>query len=316
MNIIIVRNNGADAKNISLLSIVLLLIIIFLLMGWAYNYLMSGSSFLFSAEVSEHESILAIQTIHNEQKKIKYLEISIDSQIENFATKLAKLQSQLIQLDSVGEKLVKVAKLDRKEFNFDTIKAIGGPDREKESEGSDLLVIKSSTNIQLRLTEIQNELSKKSQQLYAIEALYDDKLYRDTVTPQGKPAEKGWISSYFGKRKDPFTGKKSKHRGIDVAGKANTHIIATASGIITWAKKKSGYGNLVEISHGNGLVTRYGHCKKILVKEGQIVEQGEKIATIGTTGRSTGPHVHYEVIKKGVKINPLSYVKKKNKENL
>jgi murein DD-endopeptidase MepM/ murein hydrolase activator NlpD len=309
MNIIIVRHNGSDAKNISLLSLVLLLIISFLLIAWTYNYIRPDLNLSTSQSKIESESELMIQTIHREQKKIKSIQVNIDVQIENFAVKLAKLQSQLIQLDNVGEKLVKATNLNSKEFNFNRVNAIGGPRGEKELEGSELLTIKNAANIEVRLLEIQNELSNKSQQLYAIEALLDDQLYRETVTPHGKPADKGWISSYFGKRKDPFTGKNKKHRGIDIAGKTNSNIIATASGIITWAKKKSGYGNMVEIQHGNGLVTRYGHCKKILVNKGQIVQQGEKIATIGSTGRSTGPHVHYEVLKEGVKINPIRYIK-------
>lgn len=304
MNIIIIRNNGADAKSISLSTVILVLIIIFFAAAWTSNYYTSLTKNRVTSE--DENSKLALQVIHREQKKIKDLQATIDFQIDTFVVKLAQIQSRLIQLDHVGEKLVEVSKLNKKEFNFDQIVSIGGPE---------LIVDKDSQNIEHRLSEIQAELKIKSMQLFALEALYDDRLYLDSVTPKGKPAEKGWISSYFGKRKDPFTGKNSHHTGVDLAGKENSNIIATATGMVTWAKKRSGYGNLVEITHGNGLVTRYGHCKKILVKEGQKINQGDKIATIGSTGRSTGPHVHYEVLRNGQKINPISYVKKKRLDN-
>ncbi|MFK5893881.1 MAG: M23 family metallopeptidase [Pseudomonadota bacterium] len=300
MNIIITGESGQVTKSFSLSSIFLyLLLSIVLLTGLFSFYTSYLIKFPFFSPAGNKDNQAVIQLLQKQQQEIDELQSDIEYQLDNFVLKLAQMQSNLIQLDNLGDKLVKVGKLNSKEFNFSQEISIGGP------------AAYAPSGIEQRLSEILMELGNKSNQLYAIEAIYDDKLYREAVTPHGKPAEKGWISSYFGKRKDPFTGKQGNHKGIDLAAKANTNIIATAGGIISWAGKRSGYGNLVEISHGNGLVTRYGHCKTILVNKGQKVNQGDAIATIGSTGRSTGPHVHYEVIKNDVTINPIKYVRKK-----
>jgi murein DD-endopeptidase MepM/ murein hydrolase activator NlpD len=128
----------------------------------------------------------------------------------------------------------------------------------------------------------------------------------------GKPIEAGWLSSYYGVRKDPFSGLPAMHKGVDFAGKEGTKVIATAAGVVTWSGQRYGYGNLVEINHGDGLMTRYGHNKQLSVKIGDVVTKGQKIALMGNTGRSTGAHVHYEVIRNGLQQDPLPYVYRKN----
>jgi murein DD-endopeptidase MepM/ murein hydrolase activator NlpD len=127
--------------------------------------------------------------------------------------------------------------------------------------------------------------------------------------PAGRPITSGWLSSYFGIRTDPFTGKKERHKGLDFAGKLGSDVVAVASGVVTWAGRRYGYGNLVEINHGNGYSTRYGHNDKITVKVGDAVKKGQIIAKMGSTGRSTGPHVHFEVLHKGKQVDPMSYIK-------
>ena len=135
----------------------------------------------------------------------------------------------------------------------------------------------------------------------------------DGVYLSGKPIKSGWLSSYYGTRKDPFTGSPAHHKGIDFAGKQGTEVIATGSGIISWVGDRHGYGQLIEIDHGSGYKTRYGHNEKILVKMGEVVDKGQHIALMGSSGRSTGPHVHYEILKSGRQINPLKYVYRKTK---
>jgi murein DD-endopeptidase MepM/ murein hydrolase activator NlpD len=124
----------------------------------------------------------------------------------------------------------------------------------------------------------------------------------------GKPVTKGWMSSSFGRRTDPFSGKQSWHEGVDFAGDAGVDVIAVASGVVTHAGRKSGYGNIVELNHGNGYVTRYAHNDTHRVSTGDIVEKGQVIATMGSSGRSTGPHVHFEVLKNGEPMNPERYI--------
>ena len=124
----------------------------------------------------------------------------------------------------------------------------------------------------------------------------------------GRPIEKGWISSFYGQRVDPFSGLLAMHKGIDFAGQAGSNIIAVASGVVTWSGTQSGYGEMVEISHGDGFVTRYAHNDENLVKAGDLVKKGQPIALMGSSGRSTGAHVHYEVYRHGRIVDPSSYV--------
>jgi murein DD-endopeptidase MepM/ murein hydrolase activator NlpD len=126
----------------------------------------------------------------------------------------------------------------------------------------------------------------------------------------GRPIEKGWISSGYGKRNDPFTGKLAMHSGIDFAGVEGTNVVSVAAGVVTWVGARSGYGQLVEIAHGDGYVTRYSHNKENLVEPGDVVRKGQAIALMGSTGRSTGAHVHYEVYKHGRSVDPSSYVRR------
>ncbi|HET7676060.1 MAG TPA: M23 family metallopeptidase [Gammaproteobacteria bacterium] len=129
------------------------------------------------------------------------------------------------------------------------------------------------------------------------------------MQPSGRPVKGGWISSYFGRRVDPITGRMGFHPGIDFAGKLGSPVHAVAAGVVTWAGPWFGYGNLVEIDDGSGYATRYGHNEKILVKVGQTVAKGQVISLMGSTGHSTGPHVHLEVLYHGREINPLKFVR-------
>lgn len=158
---------------------------------------------------------------------------------------------------------------------------------------------------------IQTRLEYQIKQLNILENVYNNTHIDTQQRITGRPIQSGWLSSYYGMRDDPFTGKPAMHKGIDFAGKAGDPVIATAAGVITWSGERFGYGNLVEIDHGNGLVTRYGHNHTLNVMAGEVVTKGQQIATIGNTGRSTGAHVHYEVIKHGKQIDPLPFVYRK-----
>jgi len=129
-------------------------------------------------------------------------------------------------------------------------------------------------------------------------------------TISGRPVEKGWISSGYGMRTDPFNGRKRWHNGVDFAGKAGANVVAVASGVVTWSSKYNNYGNMVEIDHGEGVVTRYAHNQENKVKVGDLVQRGQVIAALGSTGRSTGPHLHFEVYKNGRAVDPSVYIRK------
>lgn len=161
------------------------------------------------------------------------------------------------------------------------------------------------------IEKLSRELSVKQQQLMTLESLITGHHIDKQVSLSGRPIEKGWLSSYYGMRADPFNGNQAMHNGLDFAGEVGDNVVSTAAGIVTWAGERYGYGNLVEIEHGGGLITRYGHNHEILVSKGDLVTKGQIIALMGSTGRSTGAHVHYEVIDAGQKVDPLPYVYKK-----
>jgi murein DD-endopeptidase MepM/ murein hydrolase activator NlpD len=155
---------------------------------------------------------------------------------------------------------------------------------------------------------MSDTLDFKIQQLTALESLMRGLNIERESELAGRPVEKGWLSSYYGVRKDPFTSRPAMHKGIDFAGKAGENVIATGAGVVSWSGTRYGYGELVEIDHGNGLRTRYGHNAELTVEVGDVVTKGQSIALVGNTGRSTGAHVHYEVLKNGQQIDPLPYI--------
>jgi murein DD-endopeptidase MepM/ murein hydrolase activator NlpD len=167
----------------------------------------------------------------------------------------------------------------------------------------------------MQLDELTSQLDDRQQQLSVLESVLINQNLHDEVIPTGRPILKGWVSSRYGKRADPFTGKQEFHKGIDLAGKKGSAVIAVASGVVMWSGDRYGYGNMVEINHGNGYVTRYGHNEETLVKIGDTVRKGQQIATMGSSGRSTGPHVHFEVWNNGRTEDPIRFIQGKVASN-
>jgi murein DD-endopeptidase MepM/ murein hydrolase activator NlpD len=225
--------------------------------------------------------------------------LSAESGLDALAARIGKMQANVIRLNALGQRLVKVAKLDTKEFNFKDSPSYGGPGETESVVSIDF------DNV---ISDLNQQLASREAQLDVLEEVIMNRQLRKESKPRGRPIVKGWTSSYFGKRADPFTGKIAMHKGMDFAGKEGSEIISVASGVVTWAGKRYGYGNLIEINHGNGFVTRYGHNATLLVKMGDNVEKGQAISYMGSTGRSTGPHVHFEVLKNDRQINPAKYV--------
>jgi murein DD-endopeptidase MepM/ murein hydrolase activator NlpD len=198
--------------------------------------------------------------------------------------------------------LTGIADLEEGEFDFSQPPALGGP------LPSEFNVGYRSLDIDSHLDQFEAQLTDREQQLEILGSLLAHRNLDQQTWLSGRPVEKGWISSHYGQRTDPFTGELSNHDGIDFAGKEGSSIIAVAGGVVTWTGTKSGYGKMVEVSHGDGVVTRYAHNKTNLVEAGDLVTKGQSIALMGSTGRSTGVHVHYEVYKDGRAVDPSSYV--------
>jgi murein DD-endopeptidase MepM/ murein hydrolase activator NlpD len=226
----------------------------------------------------------------------------LQQRLEALAGRIGQMNAHVIRLDALGRRLTEMAKLDKGEFNFDTAPALGGP--EGIIEGT----LVGSPDLSTMLDVLANQIKDRETQLSALESLISTRDLRRQILPGGRPVLKGWISSYFGTRTDPFTGRNAFHRGIDFAAPEGSSVLAVAAGVVTYAKNRYGYGKTVEINHGNGYVTRYAHNSNIMVKAGDVVKKGNPIATIGSTGRSTGPHLHFEVLSQNRAVDPMSFV--------
>ena len=221
--------------------------------------------------------------------------------INALTRRLGQMQGHITRLDALGQKLVHMADLDSDEFSFATPPALGGPE---SFDNYQLLQLPGLENV---ISKLSSQINEREQQLTVLEQLIMNRNLAAEVLPSGRPIKKGWLSSGYGKRTSPFTGKQQFHKGVDFAGKKSSEIISVAGGVVTYSGKQGAYGYLLEINHGNNYSTRYAHNIKNLVQEGQAVKKGQLIALMGSTGRSTGPHVHFEVLKDGRQINPVKF---------
>lgn len=219
------------------------------------------------------------------------------------AVKLGQLEAQSLRLGALGERLARAGKLDGGEFNFDTDPAIGEPEVPLQQ------VSALPQDIDRGLTALRLRFDAQQTQLGLLERLLLDRKVDAAAQPSGMPVANGFIDSYYGPRTDPFTGGREFHTGLDIDAPAGTPITSVARGIVSFAGVRNGYGNVVEVDHGNGYLTRYAHAEKLLVHVGEPVRVGQELALVGSTGRSTGPHVHFEVWYRGKVINPLAFVK-------
>ncbi len=245
------------------------------------------------------------QRLDEYKTTIEKARLQADSRFQVMATQLASAQARLMRLDSMGERLSRAAGINEKELAFDgAASAVGGPAPLEPM--SDAIV----DDFNQALDKLSSDLDKKSEQLDVLSSMFIDKQLEADLDPVGWPLKGGYVSSRFGKRVDPFTKRVTFHSGVDIASPKGTAFTAMADGVVTWSGKRAGYGNMVEIDHGDGRSTRYGHASALLVAKGDYVKKGQKIGLVGSTGRSTGPHLHFEVLKNGKQINPKQYLTK------
>lgn len=251
---------------------------------------------LANGDVGKWTGVLAEQ-----KAEIAQLKSQLQENIDAIAIRMGQVNAHVIRLDAMGKRLTEMANIDSREFNFDSAPAAGGPEAESGSPAQ----IPDLTEM---LSALEQRVDLRDAQLAALENVLISRQLVEQIHPEGRPVRQGYISSYFGSRQDPFTGHGAFHKGIDFAGDAGADVVAVAAGVVTASENRSGYGYLVEISHGNGIVTRYGHNRQNVVKIGDTVTRGQTIAQMGSTGRSTGPHVHFEVLRNGRQVDPLSFV--------
>ncbi|MCP1726114.1 murein DD-endopeptidase MepM/ murein hydrolase activator NlpD [Natronospira proteinivora] len=245
-----------------------------------------------------------------ERARIEILESESERKIVALNTQLGVMQAQVTRLNALGERLTRMAGLEEGEFNFGAMPPLGGPE-EPLGAGS-LGDEEANLGVEERVQDLANQISDRDRQLGVLENLLMNRNVQDRVKPQGRPIEGGWVSSGYGSRTDPFSGRRAWHGGIDFAGHKGTDVMAVAAGVVTWSGDRYGYGLMVEVNHGNGYVTRYAHNKENLVSVGDMVQKGDVIALLGQTGRATGPHVHFEVHQNGRSVNPAEYIRADN----
>jgi len=252
---------------------------------------------------SQAEQRAFARAIAQQQADLQAARGQLDGKVDAIAARVGTLNAQLIRLDALGRRLTDLAGLDRGEFDFDKAPPAGGPEAQESAGGSAQV-----PELAAVLDTLALQVEDRQQQLVALESLLATRQLDQRIMPGGLPLIGGWISSHFGHRSDPFTGRGAFHSGVDFAGPANAKVIAVGPGEVSFSGFKSGYGNVVEITHPTGYVTRYGHNSRNLVRAGQTVQKNTPIAVIGSTGRSTGRHVHFEVLRDGNALNPKKFL--------
>lgn len=306
MNIIIVNSDG-NSKNYTLsywarMSLFGLLLVMPFGMGALGYWLIQQFA---NDEILDHQTAKVWQqTLSQQRQQLNLIKQATNQELSGLTVRLAELQSRLMRLDALGEHLMDVAELPEDEFDFSQRPALGGPSGEWEQSYS-------VTTIDKALEELSQKIADREQQLQVLDDLMSASKTTSSTFVAGRPISRGWMSSRYGKRTDPFTGRIAWHAGVDFAGKLGSNIIAVASGVVTWSDKRYGYGRMIEINHGNGYKTRYAHCQTLNVKVGDVVRKGDIIAAMGSSGRSTGPHVHFEVYKNGRTVDPAAYIHRK-----
>jgi len=268
-----------------------------------YAYSSSTGSGVSTDELSELTGALDAQ-----RENIAEIRQGNEDTLDALAIRIAQMNARMIRLDAVGRRLTEMADIDADEFNFDSDPALGGPE-EPMTAGSNVAV----PEVLDAMTSLNYQLINRESQLDVLESVLMNQNLKERVYPQGRPVKSGWLSSYFGKRTDPFTGKPANHTGIDFAGKHGDEIVAVAEGVVTWSGDRYGYGVMVEINHGNGYSTRYAHNSENLVAVGDEVKKGQVVALMGKTGRATGPNLHFEVLRNGSRVNPVSFIRNSSK---
>lgn len=237
-----------------------------------------------------------------QQASAEMSKASLQDRVDALALRLGTLSANLVRLNALGKRLAQLANIKSNEFNFDADPPRGGPEEAGAGRSADL------SEIDGHLSGLQRLVDFRGAQLAALETVLLGKQLSANIMPAGRPVSEGYVSSAFGERMDPFNGEEAFHKGVDFAASAGASVMAVATGVVTWSGVRDGFGILVEVAHGDGLVTRYAHNSRALVNAGDIVQRGQPIAVVGSTGRSTGTHVHFEVLRNSVAVNPMNYI--------
>jgi murein DD-endopeptidase MepM/ murein hydrolase activator NlpD len=304
MKIVLVSRRYSRAHTISLSkATIALLSLCFVGMPMGLGYLTFYMSAEQAAVQADKDALIALQGELNEQREeLSEVERNARDKLAAMTIKLAEMQAQMLRLDALGERLTDMADMDDGEFDFSQKPAFGGPELALQ-EFND-----NETTVFNAIEHLSSKVDSKGKQLEVLESLLSNSKIKNDVSLTGRPIVKGWLSSKYGYRVDPFNGNKAWHGGVDFAGKFGSDVVTVGSGVVTWSGDRYGYGQMVEVNHGNGYVSRYAHNSENFVVPGEIVKKGQVIAAMGSSGRSTGPHVHFEVYKHGRTVDPATYI--------
>jgi murein DD-endopeptidase MepM/ murein hydrolase activator NlpD len=259
------------------------------------GFALRGSDAAANAEVAQLKQELAGQ-----RQELKAAREDAQREINAVAARLGELQAQSNRLNALGERLTRDGKISDGEFDFGHAPGMGGAEGSEDMPAGDLLK---------GLDQLQEKFDRSGEQLSVLESMMYNQQLQLAAIPNNRPST-GYITSGFGTRSDPFTGGVAHHMGIDFSARTGDPVLAAAGGVVSFAGVKSGFGNVVEVDHGNGYSTLYGHNSKLIVRAGDIVRAGQQLARAGSTGRSTGPHVHFEVHVNGRPVNPRQFLDK------
>ena len=306
MDIILVSNRFEQARSFRLSKPqIFFLCLLFLLLVVSLSVLLNYFSLRYAVTHKSPylQSLLAAVQEEQTKRTQSYLRESLNT----MAARVGEMQAKLLRLDTLGERLSKLAGLDPKEFMFEQTPARGGPSPDLKAKPL------SFAELTEQLDTLAGDLDDRADKLDALESRLFLDYAKQQFVPTSLPVETNWFSSNFGWRIDPFTGFSTFHEGIDFMSPTGRPIRAAGAGVVVYSGSHPQYGKRVEVDHGNGLVTRYAHASSLDVKVGDVVVIGQKIAEVGSTGRSTGPHLHFEVRVRGAAVNPNKYLQKNSR---
>jgi len=303
MNIIFISNKSERAKKLTLTRVhITLLMGLFLLVTLILALSLNYWSLRYADRIDM--PVLRAVLVSPQEEKHQKVQTHLQDNLNVMASKLGQMQAQLLRLDALGERLAESSGIKSRDFLFNEVPGQGGARPELLSEEL------TFGEFNHRLQALSNMLDERTDKLGALDSLLRHDRLSKYVLPSEMPIETNWYSSGYGYRIDPFTGKKAFHEGVDFSAEVGTPIKASAGGVVVYSDRHPEYGNMIEIDHGDDLISRYAHASKRLVKLGQVVLQGQKIAEVGNTGRSTGAHLHFEIRHKDRPLNPSKFLKK------
>jgi len=302
MNIILVSNKMAKTKTLSMWQVVMFMLVLLLIA-------ITITAFVFKPVVVIEEATPIVLTPEEVEENLAESQMHLDA----YAKQIGELQARIVRLDAQNQRLVKLAGVDGSKSGkkSKTAKNIKSPDALNPKFGGPLVGATPMTeeDLQAAVSELVEAVDNRDDYLSGVEAdVLRSSVLKDML-PNSRPIKAAYNSSSFGWRTDPFSKRRAFHEGLDFTANMGTPIRAAADGIVTASGRNAAYGNLVKINHGAGLETRYAHASKLLVKRGERVVKGQVIAKVGSTGRSTGPHLHYEIRLNGHALNPKKYLK-------